>query len=60
MEMVLSMIRDNPAITRKELSEQLNLTEQQVRIAIENLKTRRVIYREGPNKGGKWVIGSER
>ena len=56
MEMVLSMIRDNPAITRKELSELLILTEQQVRTAIENLKKKNMIYHEGPNKGGKWII----
>lgn len=59
-EQVLSLIIEKPSISQKELSERLQLTEQQVRTVIENLKSKKVIYREGPDKSGKWIINSER
>lgn len=59
-EQILSLIAEKQSISRKEISERLQLTEQQVRTVIENLKSKNVIYREGPDKGGKWIINSER
>jgi len=59
-EQILSLITEKPSISRKEISERLHLTEQQVRTVIENLKSNNVIHREGPDKGGKWIINSER
>ena len=59
-DQVLSLIAEKPSILRKELSERLQLTEQQVRTVFENLKSKKVIYREGPDKSGKWIINSER
>ncbi len=55
-ELILSLIKDKPTISRKEISERLHLTEQQVRTVLENLKSRNEIFREGPANGGKWLI----
>ena len=59
-KLVLSLIQENPSISRKEIAARLNLTDKQVRTTIDNLKNRNLIYHEGPNKGGKWIINSER
>ena len=58
-KLVLSLIQENPSISRREIAERLNLTDKQIRTTIENLKNRYIIYHEGPNKGGKWVISTE-
>lgn len=56
IESVLSIIKKNPAISRKKLAEQLNISEKQVRLALDALKIRNIIHHEGPNNGGTWVI----
>lgn len=56
IESVLSMVKENPSISRKKIAERLNISEKQVRLAIDTLKIRNIIHHEGPNNGGTWVI----
>ena len=56
LDFILNIIRENPFVSRKNLAEQLDISEKQARNALENLKQNKIIYHEGPAKGGKWVI----
>lgn len=53
---VLDLIRDNPSISRTAMAAELEITEAQIKAAINILKSRKIICREGPAKGGKWII----
>jgi predicted HTH transcriptional regulator len=53
---VIDLIRDNPSISRTAMAAELELTEAQIKTAINILKSRKIIYHEGPAKGGKWII----
>jgi len=53
---VFELIRNNPKITRKELSETLQINPSAVQKHIEKLKNERVIIRVGSDKGGHWKI----
>ncbi|MBQ6519850.1 MAG: winged helix-turn-helix transcriptional regulator [Anaerolineaceae bacterium] len=55
-EAVYNMIEEKPTISRKEISERLHITDKQVRTALKALNTKGLIHREGPDKGGIWVI----
>lgn len=55
-EAVFNMIEEKPTISRKEISERLHITDKQVRTALKALNTKGLIHREGPDKGGIWVI----
>ena len=55
-EAVFNMIEEKPTISRKEISERLHITDKQVRTALKVLNTKGLIHREGPDKGGIWVI----
>ena len=50
-----AMIADN-SISRPKLAEELNLTEKQVRTAIDRLKSDGRIHYEGSGRGGHWVV----
>ena len=53
---VFDLIRKNPRITRKELSETLQINPSAVQKHIEKLKNERKIVRAGSDKGGSWKI----
>ena len=53
---VIDLIRDNPSISRTAMAAELELTEAQIKTAINILKSRKIICHEGPAKGGKWII----
>jgi fido (protein-threonine AMPylation protein)/biotin operon repressor len=53
---VFELIRNNPKITRKKLSETLQINPSAVQKHIEKLKNERVIIRVGSDKGGHWKI----
>ena len=50
------MIHDNPSISRAAMAAKLELTEAQIKTAINELKSREIIYHEGPAKGGECVV----
>jgi ATP-dependent DNA helicase RecG len=53
---IVELIKQNPSITRKELSERLGLTEDGVKFHLNKLKEKKVIKRIGPDKGGHWEV----
>ncbi len=53
---ILILIHKNKYITRKEISEQLNINQSAVQKHINKLKTLNLIKRIGPDKGGYWLI----
>lgn len=50
------MVKKNPRIKISEMSLELGITERAVKKALAALKKRKVIVREGPNKGGVWKL----
>ena len=53
---IMDAIKNNTAVSRSALSKELNLTEKQVRTALNHLKAAGLIHYEGIGKGGHWVI----
>ena len=53
---VLELIKENPKITRKELSEKLGINSSAIQRHIQKLKTEGLIERIGGDKGGYWKI----
>lgn len=56
VEKILSLIKDKPNITIKELQEITGLTSRGVEWNLAKLKQERKIKRIGPDKGGYWEI----
>ena len=50
------MIKTNPSISRAEISAKMKISDSQARTAIEKLKERGIIRREGSDTNGKWVV----
>ena len=57
-EAVLNAIKRDPKMPRPRLAAELNLTEKQIRAAIEKLRENGTIYYEGSGRNGHWVIKS--
>ena len=53
---VLELLIHAPSISRPAICEKLHLSARQVRTAIDFLKNKGKIHREGPAKGGHWVV----
>ena len=56
MEKILIIIKDNPKITQKEISEKTGLTRRGIEWNLQQLKEKGIIKRIGPDKGGHWEI----
>lgn len=55
-ETILELLGNDPQTSAKELANAIGITEDGVRYHLNLLKKNGVIYREGPDKGGKWVV----
>ena len=53
---ILNLISKNTKITQKELSEKIGISPQNIRKYIAKLKTKGILSRIGPDKGGYWKI----
>ena len=53
---IVTLMRENPAITVPEIANNLNLAKTNIESKIRILKKNGVISREGPRKSGHWVI----
>lgn len=53
---IIELIKDNPKITRNELSERLNITTDGVKYNLKKLIDNDLIERIGPDNGGHWNI----
>lgn len=47
---------ENPLVTAKELAVKTNLSADGVRYYLKKLKSMRLLFREGPAKGGSWIV----
>ncbi len=56
---LVDLLKDRPEITRRELSEELQINPSAVQKHIEKLKREGVISREGSDKKGIWVVVAE-
>lgn len=57
-EIILRALRETPAVTAKELSQRLGITEDGVRYHLKNLKRTGSIRRVGSARSGYWVVSS--
>jgi ATP-dependent DNA helicase RecG len=57
---ILRILQANPKITRKGLSERLQLSIRGVEWNLAKMKREGLIRRIGPNKGGDWEVPGER
>ena len=53
---ILSLIQTNPYITKNEMASALNLSVPAISKQLAQLKNQGRIRREGPDKGGHWVV----
>ncbi len=56
---ILKLIRINPNITRKELSDKLGLSIRGIEWNLQKMKQKGYIVRKGPNKSGYWDVLSK-
>ena len=58
-ETILELLQDNPQASAKELADVIGITADGVRYHLDQLKKSGSIYREGPDKGGRWIVVKE-
>ena len=56
MRVVFELTRNDPTISRAEIGRRLEISDKQVKLAVENLKEKKKIHREGSARSGKWII----
>ncbi|MBO7565899.1 MAG: putative DNA binding domain-containing protein [Bacteroidales bacterium] len=56
VEKIIALIMHNPQITVKEISSLLNITRRGIEEQIKTLKSKGLIRRVGPDKGGHWEV----
>ncbi len=55
-QQILSLIKENPSITRKELSDTIHISQSAIQKHLEYLKEHRIIERQGSTKSGSWKM----
>ncbi|MFH1916037.1 MAG: ATP-binding protein [Nanoarchaeota archaeon] len=55
-ELIIDLMRKNPSISKKEIQAKSGLGKKAVDYNIEQLKSKGIITRIGPNKGGHWKV----
>lgn len=55
-EKIRCLLRDNPQMTTKQLADSLGISDKAVEKHLSKLKADGLLMREGPDKGGKWVV----
>lgn len=53
---IISLIKNNPKVTQKEMAEMLDISREKVKYHIAVLKENNIIKREGSTKNGNWKI----
>lgn len=57
---LLTAVREEPQITMKKMSERTGMTKRQIERLIQELRAEGILRREGPKKGGRWVIDEQK
>ncbi len=55
-QIILELLRENPAITQEMMASKVGLTKYGVRYAMKTLKDKGILIREGSNRNGIWKI----
>ena len=55
-EAVLSLIMENPSLSKSKIARKLGISDRQVRTVLDYLKAEGKIHYEGASRGGRWVI----
>ena len=55
-EKILALIKEHPEYSARKLAEAIGITPKAVEKQLANLKAAGAIRRDGPDKGGRWVI----
>ena len=55
-KLLLTLMKNNPLISMSMITKQTGLSKRQVEKTISTLKAKGKIHREGPDKGGKWIV----
>jgi predicted HTH transcriptional regulator len=55
-EQILDLLKRDPEITMKDLSEELKVTPGKIRYYIDILKESGLLEREGSTKKGRWIV----
>ena len=55
-EKILALLREHPEYSARRLAEEIGITPKAVEKQLANLKAAGLIRREGPDKGGKWIV----
>ena len=53
---ILEFIMEDSGITQKELAQKMGMSKNGIRYAMDKLKDRGILEREGATKKGKWII----
>lgn len=53
---ILNLLRQNPSMTRMQISDAIGLSQEGVKWNLDKLKTSGIIRRVGPDRGGHWEI----
>ncbi|MBQ9010573.1 MAG: winged helix-turn-helix transcriptional regulator [Clostridia bacterium] len=53
---MLALIREDENISRAKIAKRLKISQSQVRTVLDSLKSSGRLHREGPDKGGRWII----
>ena len=52
-------MNENPNITANELSEQIGITERNIKVNIKTLKYAGLVECEGARKNGRWIVKTD-
>ena len=55
-EIILALLKEHSEYSARKLAEEIGITPKAVEKQLANLKASGLIRREGPDKGGKWII----
>ena len=53
---ILEFIMEDSGITQKEIAQKMGMSKNGIRYAMDKLKDRGILEREGATKRGKWII----
>lgn len=55
-EKILSLLKEHPEYSARKLAEVIGLSPKAVEKHLSNLKSKGIIRRDGPDKGGRWIV----
>ena len=54
--MIILLLQENPSLSANALAEQIGITPRVVERHISKLKAEGILFRDGADHGGKWVV----